>query len=83
MNITAIKVTHGGKAPSWQNGDVIEGGPFRQKNNTARVPEGHGLGVTLDTKSMKHWAKHIVDHGPMNHFHDPAMPGRYRKLLFN
>jgi glucarate dehydratase len=68
---------------AWQIGDVIEGGPFRQKNNTVRVPEGNGLGVTLDAKAMKHWAKHFTDHGPMSHFHDPAMPGRYRRLPLN
>jgi glucarate dehydratase len=68
---------------AWQIGDVIEGGPFRQKNNMVRVPEGHGLGVTLDAKAMKHWAKHFADHGPMSHFHDPAMPGRYRRLPLN
>jgi glucarate dehydratase len=68
---------------AWQIGDVIEGGPFRQKNNTVRVPEGNGLGVTLDAKAMKYWAKHFVDHGPMSHFHDPAMPGRYRRLPLN
>ena len=28
--------------------DVIEGGPFRQTNNVIPVPEGPGLGVTLD-----------------------------------
>jgi glucarate dehydratase len=68
---------------AWQIGDVIEGGPFRQKNNAVRVPEGDGLGVTLDVKAMKHWAKHFADHGPMSHFHDPAMPGRYRRLPLN
>ena len=29
----------------WQVGDVVEDGPFRQKNNVVRVPEGPGLGV--------------------------------------
>jgi glucarate dehydratase len=67
----------------WQAGDVIEDGPFRQTGNTVRVPEGHGLGVTLDGEAMKRWRKHFVDNGPMSHFHDPAMPGRYRRLPLN
>lgn len=67
----------------WQVGDVIENGPFRQTNNTITVPEGDGLGVTLDGNAMAHWHKHFVDNGPMSHFNDPAMPGRYRKLPLN
>jgi glucarate dehydratase len=64
----------------WQVGDVIEDGPFRQKNNTVRVPEGPGLGVTLDRDALRRWHRHFVNSGPMGHFHDPAMPGRYRRL---
>lgn len=64
----------------WQVGDVIEGGPFRQKDNVVRVPEGPGLGVTLDRAELARWHRHFVDNGPMDHFHDPAMPGRFRRL---
>ncbi len=64
----------------WQVGDVIEGGPFRQTNNTVAVPEGPGLGVTLDREELDRWHRHFVDHGPLDHFHDPARPGRYRRL---
>jgi glucarate dehydratase len=64
----------------WQVGDVIEGGPFRQTNNVVRVPEGPGLGVTLDPAAMRRWAGYFREHGPMNHFVDPARPGRYRRL---
>ena len=67
----------------WQVGDVIEGGPFRQSNNVIRVPEGHGLGVTLDRDAMAHWHRHFVDHGPMSHFHHPEAPGRYLRLPLN
>ena len=31
----------------WQIGDVIKGGPFRQKNNVVLLPEGPGLGTDL------------------------------------
>jgi glucarate dehydratase len=64
----------------WQVGDVIEGGPFRQTNNVVRVPEGPGLGVTLDRAELARWHRHFTDHGPIDHFHDPAMPGRFRRL---
>jgi glucarate dehydratase len=67
----------------WQVGDVIENGPFRQTNNLVRVPEGPGLGVTLDRDALAHWHRHFLEHGPMSHFHDPAAPGRYRRLPLN
>ncbi|WJS87321.1 mandelate racemase/muconate lactonizing enzyme family protein [Paracoccus sp. TOH] len=67
----------------WQIGDVIEGGPFRQKNNVVQVPEGPGLGVTLDRAALAHWNRHLVDNGPLDHFHDPAAPGRFRRLPLN
>jgi glucarate dehydratase len=64
----------------WQAGDVIEGGPFRQRDNVIQVPEGPGLGVVLDHEALAHWHHHFVDHGPIDHFHDPARPGRFRRL---
>ncbi|MDX1738409.1 MAG: mandelate racemase/muconate lactonizing enzyme family protein [Alphaproteobacteria bacterium] len=67
----------------WQVGDVIENGPFRQVDNTIKVPEGAGLGVVLDPESMKRWSADFEKNGPMSHFHDPANPGRYRKLPLN
>lgn len=64
----------------WQIGDVIENGPFRQKNDVIDVPEGHGLGVTLDADAMRHWHNHFKTHGPMRHFDHPNNPGRYQRL---
>uniref|UniRef100_UPI001359CDD5 mandelate racemase/muconate lactonizing enzyme family protein n=1 Tax=Geminicoccus flavidas TaxID=2506407 RepID=UPI001359CDD5 len=64
----------------WQVGDVIEGGPFRQKNDVVRVPDGPGLGVCLDHEALTCWHRHFVDHGPLDHFHDPAAPGWMRRL---
>ncbi|AUH66001.1 mandelate racemase/muconate lactonizing enzyme family protein [Paracoccus zhejiangensis] len=64
----------------WQIGDVIENGPFRQVDDTVAVPEGPGLGVTLDRDALRYWAEHFQTHGPMGHFNDPASPGRYRRL---
>jgi len=67
----------------WQVGDVIQGGPFRQTNNTVRVPEGPGLGVLLDAKALAHWHAHLVENGPLDHFHNPSMPGRFNRLPLN
>lgn len=64
----------------WQYIDVIEGGPFRQTNNVIAVPEGPGLGVTLDRANLKRMHQDFLDNGPMDHFHDPAAPGRFRRL---
>lgn len=64
----------------WQIGDVIEGGPFRQADNVVAVPEGPGLGVTIDPDALKVWHRHFVDNGALNHFYDPARPERYRRL---
>ncbi|MBO9403370.1 mandelate racemase/muconate lactonizing enzyme family protein [Shimia sp. R9_3] len=67
----------------WQIGDVIEGGPFRQKNDVITVPEGPGLGVTLDRDALSHWHTHLIENGPLDHFYDPAMPGKFRRLPLN
>jgi glucarate dehydratase len=67
----------------WQVGDVIEGGPFRQANDVVRVPDGAGLGVTLDRDALRFWNEHIKEHGPLDHFHDPAAPGTFRRLPLN
>ncbi len=64
----------------WQVGDVIRDGPFRQTDNVVSVPEGAGLGVELDPASMRRWAAHFVENGPMGHFTEPGKPGRYRRL---
>ena len=67
----------------WQICDVIEGGPFRQINNTVSVPEGPGLGVMLDRAALAHWHNHLIENGPLDHFHDPAKPQRFRRLPLN
>jgi glucarate dehydratase len=67
----------------WQVGDVIQGGPLRQTDNVVRVPEGSGLGVELDRAALAHWHRHFVEHGPLDHFHDPLAPGRLRRLPLN
>ncbi|MFO1038099.1 MAG: mandelate racemase/muconate lactonizing enzyme family protein [Geminicoccaceae bacterium] len=64
----------------WQVGDVIVGGPFRQTQNVVPVPPGPGLGVELDRAALARWHGHLCEHGPLDHFHDPAAPGSYRRL---
>ncbi|MFL6601909.1 MAG: mandelate racemase/muconate lactonizing enzyme family protein [Steroidobacteraceae bacterium] len=64
----------------WQAADVIENGPFRQTNNVVAVPEGPGLGVTLDRTCLERLHQEFVQNGPLDHFHDPFRPGRYRRL---
>lgn len=64
----------------WQIGDVIQGGPFRQKNNVVTVPEGPGLGVELDRSALAKWHAHFRENGPLDHFFDPAQVGRFRRL---
>jgi glucarate dehydratase len=64
----------------WQVADFIENGPFRQTNNVVPVPEGPGLGITLDRSSLAMLHQDFVENGPLDHFHDPERPGRYRRL---
>ena len=52
----------------------------RQIDNTVAVPEGPGLGVTLDRDALNIWHKHLLDNGPLDHFHDPQKPGVFRRL---
>jgi glucarate dehydratase len=67
----------------WQVGDVIENGPFRQINNAVPVPEGPGLGVTLDRAALRHWHQHFTDNGPLDHYYNPKQPGHFRRLPLN
>lgn len=52
----------------WQTIDVIEEGVFKAKNNIIRVPEGHGLGVTLNEELLKAAHQHYLDNGPCDEF---------------
>ena len=67
----------------WQIADVIQGGPFKPKNNVVPVPEGPGLGVELDRDALEYWHQHYVDNGPIIHFHDPHRPRYFRRLPLN
>jgi glucarate dehydratase len=67
----------------WQPHDVIAEGPFSPRNNTVAVPNGPGLGVTLDRDRLKFLAKHFEKEGPYNKFHNRHAPGKFRKLPYD
>jgi glucarate dehydratase len=60
--------------------DVIAQGPFRPRNNFVRVPDGPGLGVTLDRDRLAYAHRLFVDDGPYDKFRDPERPGVFRRL---
>jgi glucarate dehydratase len=64
----------------WQVADVIEEGPFLQKNNMVHVPDGPGLGVRLVRSSLEHLHEDFLRNGPIDHFLDPRRPAVYRRL---
>ncbi|MBA8881246.1 mandelate racemase/muconate lactonizing enzyme family protein [Phyllobacterium myrsinacearum] len=66
-----------------QTTDVIEGGPFSPRRNVVSVPEGPGLGVTLDRDRLAACHRDYVENGSKNKYHDPAKPGTYRRLPLN
>ena len=67
----------------WQAGDIIEGGPMQLKNNMIPVPEGPGLGVTIDSGLLERHHRLFLENGPMNKFYDPQAPGVFRRLPLN
>lgn len=60
--------------------DVIAEGPFRPKQNRVPLPQGAGLGVTLDRDRLAYCHKLFCDNGPFDKFHDPDRPGVFRRL---
>jgi glucarate dehydratase len=64
----------------WQTDDVIDEGPFCPKNNVVAVPEGPGLGVTLNVARLKRCHERFLQEGPYDYFHVPDTPGQYRRL---
>jgi glucarate dehydratase len=62
----------------WQPDDVIEGGPFRPAGGLLPVPEGPGLGVTLDPVALRRCHERFVREGPYDQYGDPAnRPGQF------
>jgi glucarate dehydratase len=67
----------------WQPSDVIAEGPFSPRNNVVSVPNGPGLGVTLDRSRLKALAALYERNGPYDKFHDRHAPGRFRRLPYD
>ena len=64
----------------WQPHDVIVEGPFLPRNNLVKVPEGPGLGVTLDRDRLAFLARHYLENGPCSKYRDRWGQGRFRRL---
>ena len=60
--------------------DVIAEGPFAPVGNHIALPKGPGLGVTLDATRLAFCAQLLRDRGLPNKYHDPAAPGRMRRM---
>lgn len=62
--------------------DIIEGGKMEYHNGCIKVPEGPGLGVTLDEDKMKFYEKYYEQKGDYYaRFHqDPYRPEWYPKV---
>lgn len=60
--------------------DVIAEGPLSPRGNVIALPEGPGLGVTLDPDRLAWCARLLVERGPPNKYHDPARPGVMRHM---
>jgi glucarate dehydratase len=63
----------------WYADDVIEGGPFLLKNGVVRVPEGPGLGVTLDPKALKRCHERFLVEGSFPGAKNTAYGDGFRK----
>jgi glucarate dehydratase len=60
--------------------DVIAEGPFTPQGNVIALPEGPGLGVTLDADRLAFAARLLVERGVPNKYHDPDQPGVMRRM---
>jgi glucarate dehydratase len=55
--------------------DVIVGGPLRYEGGAIRVPDGPGLGVTLDHEKLKQYHELFREKGGYPYDRDPGRPG--------
>jgi glucarate dehydratase len=62
-----------------QVGDVITE-PHQFVDGKMRVPQGPGLGVTIDEDRLKYHAKLYAEHGDRSEFFDPARPNWIPRL---
>lgn len=64
----------------WYADDVIEGGPFSPERGVVQVPEGPGLGVTLDRAGFRRCHTRFLDMGPIDQFGVTGETGVYRHV---
>lgn len=64
----------------WQPLDVIAEGPFCPKANHLSLPDGPGLGVTLDQGRLAYCANLLRERGVPDKYHDPDAPGIRRRM---
>jgi glucarate dehydratase len=57
--------------------DILVGGKLEYKNGNIAVPEGPGLGVTVDRDKLAHYAELYRKLGGYPYDRDPARPGWY------
>ncbi len=63
----------------WYADDVIEGGPFALENGVTRVPDGPGLGVTLDKTALARCHARYLAEGPFPSGHAGGYGSGFRK----
>jgi glucarate dehydratase len=57
--------------------DIIEGGMFEYEGGSIKVPDGPGLGVSLDRDKLDEYAELYKELGGYPYDRDPGYPGRY------
>jgi glucarate dehydratase len=60
--------------------DIIQGGKMPYKDGCIRVPEGPGLGITLDRDKLLKYAAYYDEHGGYPYDRDPNRPDWYSIL---
>ena len=60
--------------------DVIAEGPFSPRGNYVALPEGPGLGVTLDAERVAYCAELLREKGAPNKYRDPDAAGVMRRM---
>jgi glucarate dehydratase len=63
----------------WYADDVIAGGPLLLKDGVVRVPEGPGLGVTLDAKALRRCHERFLAEGAFPGAKNTAYGDGFRK----
>lgn len=63
----------------WYGDDVIDGGPFAHENGITRVPDGPGLGVTLDETALARCHARYLAEGAFPDGRSGGYGGAFRK----